>query len=307
MNELALEASKEIILCESLIDALTFWCAGHRNVTASYGVGGFTEDHREAFKKHGVERVWIAYDRDDAGENAAATLAEELIASGIECLRVLFPKGMDANEYAVHNSLDVALNQAQWIGKAPQRPAAKEETPVPPLAAEVRGEDLTLTLGDRSYRVRGLDKNLSYAILRVNLLASRGDGFHVDTLDLYAARQRAAFIKQAAIEMAVKEDVVKRDLGRVLLKLEELQDAQIKKTLEPKQAVVAMSAEDRAAALNLLEDPRLLDRILEDFQRCGGVARKPTSWWATSPPSRAASKRRSPSWCSPTRPPAKAR
>ena len=44
-NEEALEASKEIILCESLIDALTFWCAGFRNVTASYGVNGFTDDH----------------------------------------------------------------------------------------------------------------------------------------------------------------------------------------------------------------------------------------------------------------------
>ncbi len=41
-NEEALEASKEIILCEALIDALTFWCAGYRNVIASYGVNGFT-------------------------------------------------------------------------------------------------------------------------------------------------------------------------------------------------------------------------------------------------------------------------
>ena len=31
----ALQASKEVILCEALIDALTFWCAGYRNVTAS--------------------------------------------------------------------------------------------------------------------------------------------------------------------------------------------------------------------------------------------------------------------------------
>ena len=28
-NEEALAASKEIILCEALIDALTFWCAGY--------------------------------------------------------------------------------------------------------------------------------------------------------------------------------------------------------------------------------------------------------------------------------------
>ena len=39
-NEQALIASKEIILCEALIDALTFWCAGYRNVTTSYGVNG---------------------------------------------------------------------------------------------------------------------------------------------------------------------------------------------------------------------------------------------------------------------------
>ena len=79
-NEQALEASKEIILCEALIDVLTFWCAGYRNVTASYGVNGFTADHRAAFAQHGTERVYIAYDADLAGNKAAENLAEELIA-----------------------------------------------------------------------------------------------------------------------------------------------------------------------------------------------------------------------------------
>ena len=32
---------------------------------------------------------------------AAAELAEELLAMGIECFRVQFPKSMDANEYAL--------------------------------------------------------------------------------------------------------------------------------------------------------------------------------------------------------------
>ena len=45
----ALQASKEIILCEALIDALTFWCAGYRNVTSTYGIEGFTDDHLKAF------------------------------------------------------------------------------------------------------------------------------------------------------------------------------------------------------------------------------------------------------------------
>ena len=69
MERRALAASKEIILCEALIDAMTFWCAGFRNVTASYGVNGFTDDHRAAFQKHGMQRVWIAYDRDEAGDD----------------------------------------------------------------------------------------------------------------------------------------------------------------------------------------------------------------------------------------------
>jgi DNA primase catalytic core len=291
-NELALQVSKEIVLCESLIDALTFWCAGFRNVTASYGVGGFTDDHRAAFRKHGVQRVWIAYDRDEAGEKAALTLSEELLGMGIECFRVLFPKGMDANEYGAKGSLEMALNKAQWLGKGkpPARATievipAEEPDPVLPLAAapppaaevpvEVKGDEVVITLGDRRYRVRGLAKNLSYAILKVNLLAARttaeNAGFHVDTLDLYAARQRAVFIKQAAVEMGLTEDAVKHDLGHVLRTLEELQERQIQKALEPKPAEVAINAEDRAAALDLLQDPRLLDRILEDFERCGVV------------------------------------
>jgi len=119
-NEEALASSKEIILCESLIDALTFWCAGFRHVTASYGVEGFTDDHRAAFRKHGTERVMIAYDRDVAGDAAAEKLAAELAGMGIEVMRVVFPKGMDANEYALKvqpaaQSLGLVLRQAQWM------------------------------------------------------------------------------------------------------------------------------------------------------------------------------------------------
>ncbi|MGC0776952.1 MAG: CHC2 zinc finger domain-containing protein [Candidatus Acidiferrum sp.] len=134
-NEEALVASKEIILCEALIDALTFWCAGYRQVTASYGVNGFTDDHRAALKKHGTRRVYIAYDRDDAGERAAEKLAEELMAMGMECFRVQFPKGMDANEYALKvtpatKSLGMLLGKAAWLGKG-QRPTVAVSEPQP--------------------------------------------------------------------------------------------------------------------------------------------------------------------------------
>jgi len=82
----------EIILCESLIDALTFWRHGFRNVTTSYGIAGFTDELFEALTGNNIARVLIAYDRDEAGNRAAEKVAEKLLAAGIDCYRILFPK-----------------------------------------------------------------------------------------------------------------------------------------------------------------------------------------------------------------------
>jgi DNA primase catalytic core len=323
-NVEALAACKEVILCEALIDALSFWCAGYRNVTAAYGVEGFTDDHLAAFRRYGTERVLIAYDRDDAGERAAERLAARLLAEGIEAWRIQFPKGMDANEYALkvappERSLGLAIRKSLWLGKgecppnaptatlsasaAPTLPepvelepppiepatplAAKEEaieaapaSPVPPLpvpgpAAEVKEAEVVMTFGDRRYRVRGLAKNTTRELMKVNVLAARADAFHLDTLDLYAARSRAAYIAQAATELKVADEVIKTDLGRVLLKLEELQDEAIRKALEPKPVeAVKLSEAEREAALALLRSPDLPERILADFEACGIVGER---------------------------------
>ena len=149
-----------------------------------------------------------------------------------------------------------------------------------PLAAEldveiIKGsssnDEIVMRHGDRRFRIRGLAKNLSHDLMKVNVLVSRQDEFHVDTLDLYADRQRAAFIKRAADELSLKEDILRKDLGRVFLKLEELRDEQVRKTLESAPQEIQMSEEDRNEALALLRDPKLLDRILDDFGKCGLV------------------------------------
>jgi len=327
-NVEALAHHKEIILCEALIDALTFWCAGFKNVTSAYGVEGFTDDHLAAFRRHGTRQVLIAYDRDEAGERAAAKLADQLMAEGIEAWRIQFPHGMDANDYALKvtpaaKSLGVAIRKALWLGQgaapvlsnvegpaldvtpiatesespAPARAdaasslaadlAAKEEapeplpaSPVPPAPApdvepQVKDSEVVLSFGDRRYRVRGLAKNLSYELLKVNLLAARAEAFYVDTLDLYSAKQRASYITQAAIELQLKEDIIKADLGKVLLKLEALQEEHIRKSLEPAApAAVAIPEPERAVALELLRSPNLIERILADLETCGLVGER---------------------------------
>jgi len=315
----AFKASTEIILCEALIDAMTFWVHGFRNVTASYGTSGFTASHLAALKQHDIKRVLIAYDRDEAGNKAAEQLAQKLQAEGIDCFRILLPKGMDVNEYAQQvtpapKSLGLVIRNAEWIGagQAPERqldevaqtPAFDPETgevldnlpslaaasqppeqavipepvsasPLPEapsiVEAKVNEHELVINLGDRRYRIRGLQKNMSYDQLKVNVLVSRGDFLHVDTLDIYSARHRASYIKQAGIELGLKDDIIKKDLGKVLLKLEELQEKQIKNALEPEEKTTQLSDEEQQAALELLKDPYLLSRILADFNRAGVV------------------------------------
>jgi hypothetical protein len=129
-----------------------------------------------------------------------------------------------------------------------------------------------LSLGTRRYRVRGLAKNLSFEQLKVTLFVDEADRFFVDTVDLYHARQRAQYLKQAASELGVEEAILKQELGQVLLTLEARQEQQITQAVTPTQpAAVVMADADREAALALLRDPHLIDRVLADFARCGVV------------------------------------
>lgn len=398
----------DIILCESLLDALSFWVSGFRNVTSSYGVEGFTEEMLSSFLSRGVRRVIIAYDRDEAGDKAAERLADKLMGEGIECLRLLFPHGMDANAYVrkmtpADKALKVLLNSAQWLGKgagprgarpqeatsqeaqpspsapmplaptpvstpaqprtaslpggermdvdtgevlppasleapaltpapaassaaadpsfplaaaalagsasavnpapsvagpmapagslahSPSPSAASPTSPTPPIAAppaipsgtgqqglslphSFQGDDVHITLGDRSYRVRGLQKNLSFEVLKVNLRASVGERYYLDTLDFYNAKARESFILHASPELEYQADVLKRDMGRLLNFLEALQQERITQAQKPKERpTYAMTAHELSEALAYLKAPGLLQRITSDLTLCGYV------------------------------------
>ena len=79
--------------------------------------------------------------------------------------------------------------------------------------------------------MRGLEKNASYDVpegerarFAAAIDGAATEAVHVDTLDLYQARHRATFVKAAAAELGVAEDVIKADLGKLLLALEAEQE-----------------------------------------------------------------------------------
>ena len=155
--------------------------------------------------------------------------------------------------------------------------------PVPETKALGHEREVIVTFGPRRYRVRGLEKNLSYEVLKVNVFAStpafdgvgdeaRGEAIHIDTLDLYQARQRTAFVTAAAAELGVAEEVIKGDIGKLLLALESEQEKLITAAHAPKAAAaVTIDESARARAMAWLTSPDLTGRIVADFSRCGIV------------------------------------
>ena len=339
-NASGIAGCETVILCEALIDALTFWCAGFTHVTSSFGAGGFTDELLQALIANGTRRVLIAYDRDEAGDLAAAKLAPLLQQHGMAAYRVWFPQGMDANEYALklgpaEQSLGMVLRSAEPMLDAAALPVvfavsssvpkssiaapsvaessvaavsgdlpapapaasslvaavassspslaaaspapAREHPPAHPHASapaapvEVSDREVAVSFGDRRYRVRGLEKNLAYDVLKVNVLVTRGEGLHVDTLDLYQAKARASFAKQSSVELCIEESALQRDLGQLLLQLETLQEARIAEATRPKTPAVVLSTEEEAAGLALLRDPQLVQRIVSDVAAIGVV------------------------------------
>ena len=286
----------EVIVCGGIIDAFSWWCAGFRSVTAVDGPGGVDDGLAETLVGCGVRRVLIALTADTAGDAGAAEIAGRLGAAGVSCARVELPKGADVNAVAVRakqpaDVLGRLLRQAVWIDSTPawssqrtppaDHPAAvtaavepvADLTVEPTVAAgaEVVGGELRLTFEGRGWRVRGLGRVSSFESLKVNVHASKGERFHVDSLDLYVARARAGFVTAAATELGVDEATIKADLGRVLLACEVEVQRAVSQAQSPTQVAVVLSETERAAALELLCDSDLVGRIATDLARVGIV------------------------------------
>ena len=73
------------------------------------------------------------------------------------------------------------------------------------------------------------------------------------------------------LELGLEDNVIKADLGRVLLHLEDVREERRRQEDTRRPTAVKLDPQQEREALAYLRDPGLLDRITQDFETCGVV------------------------------------
>ena len=250
VNRHAAKRSETLILTESIIDALTLYDRGFKNVMPIYGVNGLLEEHLLFFNRR-IKTAYLAFDADEAGRQAAESVSLRLKEKRIASYPVALPV-KDVNDYFKNHTakafeeLIEAANPADQIYK---------ETEHGFLAG----------FGSRQYEIKGIQRGETQlkATIKASVDVEGNQPFELSTIDLYSSRSRIWFGKLCADLFGVKETLTKEDIGKMLSLVE---------SWRPKQKETAgeeATEEEKSQALKLLKNPDMFDEILSDLETIG--------------------------------------
>jgi DNA primase catalytic core len=268
----AAKRSKSIILTESIIDALTLYNAGFRDVIPCYGVNGFTPDHLDLITRSQVKEVYICFDRDDAGKDGAEKIAAQLKEKSIDPYIVQLPALESPDKVDINTFFILTADAASIFEKLLRESNSRASifsdkiTKHEQKAYEKTETGLVVQYGDRRYDVRGIARE--GVKLKATIKAVRGEKaaqrFHLDTVDLYSNRSRLFFAKACAVLFSEKEEVIAEDITKLIDLAESWQPENKETSATPK-----MTKAEEDEALEFLKDPELFSQILVDFETVG--------------------------------------
>lgn len=261
LNWVAFKTSQRLYLTEGVLDALSLWLAGVKEVTCLHGLSGVSADLKELFKRHKTREVCLCLDSDSPGRDATPRLQEALEELGLAVSVLKLPDGQDPNETLQELG---PVRFGEWLSQAEknsQPGAAKPQYENDP-------QGFVLEMGEVRYDVRMLPPFGSR--LRVRITGQRDDLEYLDKLDFYVQRAR----QQAAKELtrALKLQRFEADLHLKLLRERAEAWVSSKPSSTPEQPVAKKLTEsERQEALQVLKDPGLVGHILKDMEDLGYV------------------------------------
>ncbi len=260
----------EIILTESIIDALTLYNAGYKNTIPCYGTNGLTDDHLNLFKKYGVKTVYICFDADETGRAAIESFIPKLTDINITVYPVTLPESHDINSF-----FSLAENSAEdfkslMVESNPALAKVSQDTAKENKDSFIKTDQgFAVTYDKREYNVIGIsraDTKLKATIKGIKLDKGKRR-FHVDTVDFYSSRSRRLLIGGLADLFGEGEEAITEDISKIMELLERHRGTDRQEDNDKPKA--EMTAEDREEALRFLKNPNMFEEIITDFETAG--------------------------------------
>ncbi len=267
-NGAAAKAHQSLIVTEAILDAMSFWAAGVRNVISLYGKDGWTADHETLMRENGVTEIVLALDSDERGQEAAKALETKLCGLAKVVHRIQWPEGVkDANDFFLSRGA-VEFEKLLPAPSAVVHETAGEETTLTAEGFEVaiRGSQAGPA---RHYQLCAIEKpNAARLKATIKALSQEAGRFHIDTVDFYLSRSRKAFVSEAARLFREMPEVIEGDVNRLTVAMEKY----VVQQLEGKTACsVSMPDADRLEALRMARGQDLMGELQRDFGKLGIV------------------------------------
>jgi DNA primase len=272
-NGTTAKTSQTLLLAEAILDGLSLWQAGFKNVIAIYGCNGWKPDHEALLRENNTREVFLCLDNDKTGCETTDKLRTEILPPLVKSVHaVTWPEGVkDANDFFLSRTsaeFEALLKSANPTAAPPSQATAQAVAE----CIEMTPDGFTAKYESRSYELCAIE-HPSKARLRATVKAVSADSanagrFHIDTVDFYLSRSRRTFISEAARLFRDTAEVIEADVNRLIVQLESYVQ---KRRTEHAPQINLVSEPDKAEALKLGRHPDLVGEILRDLEKLGAV------------------------------------
>lgn len=262
-NGAACQRSAEILVTDTILDALTAIDAGIPDVLPLLGGGTLNAEQQAALIAGTVSRVVVV------GSSPAENVLAQLAQIGIAAAMLTLPDGRSLSDYLRRGGDEARLTLRQRLMHAfaeltPSASVARSET-VTTNGCERTAHGLRLRLPGRCYEVKGIARETTQLKATIKATSDTAKGFELTTLDLYSRRSREAYVKRCAALFGQTDKVIAADFSRLLEDVEAWQPQAAAALPEVTQSLPDVEAR----ALAFLHNPNLFDELLADLRMLG--------------------------------------
>ncbi len=241
-NGSIIKTCSELILTESVLDALSIQMAGYPNAISIQGTNGLADQEIMELKNYNVQKLILVLDGDSPGVKASGQLKEKLKDFALD-IRLL-PENHDPNSYLQNYG---AKKLAQFL----QSEQISVSLP----------EGFVIACGMRQYQIMGIDKGPRR--LKVTLRLEHAGKLHVDTIDLYIARARKNLASDLCRVFEEPVETIESDITRIIRECEQDKEEPVL------DAAVVLTEKEKTRAELFGRSKDLIKNILADFETCG--------------------------------------